>query len=60
VVQFALRPPGFLAIHAKGGNVWLYDIETKRTEHLGQSPSLDSRFSRKGVVPVFPRRMGTN
>jgi hypothetical protein len=39
-VQFISRSAGFLAIDTKGGDVWLYDIDTKRTEHLGKITQL--------------------
>jgi hypothetical protein len=39
-VQFTYRSAGFLAIDTKGGDVWLYDIETKRTERLGKITQL--------------------
>ena len=39
-VQFTYRPEGFLAIDTKGGDVWLYDIQTKRTERLGKITQL--------------------
>jgi hypothetical protein len=39
-VQFTSRPAGFLAIDTKAGEVWLYDIESKRTERLGKLTQL--------------------